>query len=533
MPRSQKILGLIIRNFVKLVAVIIICNSNLFASPPEVLWSFDLKSVSFGNSCADDIDSDGKLEIVFSTYFQDESIYALNAEDGSVLWSYKTNGANDAAPIIYDVDMDGKKEVVLHNSSNAKLYCFNGADGSIKWTQASVGTDSPPSIADVNQDGKPEILGGNFAGELNCYRGETGEIIWQNNVVSNAVVQTEPVIADLDGDGQLDCVVASWRFENPNRIAAFKANDGTLLWNCDIPNNKMYHGPTIADIDDDGKQEVIIGTYDGILYCLNGADGTVKWTYQLDPKFYIGAPTTIGDINGDGKYEIAFIDYFNLVILRSNGTELWRYQMKEYSTSFRGAIFTDMNNDNILDVVFGNTAGELIALNGPDGSEIFNMDLRAEYGKEFDINNAPICADFNGDGFYELFVIGGHGESTDITKNYGRAYMLSTNSTTGPEWLMFRNNHKRNAVVGIHESGIEENLLKSDITLYPNPANTNLSISSNLKYGTIEIYNLIGIKLISLNYAKSLDISGLPEGVYLCKISSGNIIETGTFLVIR
>ncbi|MEI6090186.1 MAG: FG-GAP-like repeat-containing protein [bacterium] len=521
------------KTFVILVAVLIAYNLNLFASSPEVLWSFDLQSVSFGNSCADDIDEDGKLEIVFSTYFQDESIYALNSEDGSILWSYKTNGANDAAPIIYDVDMDGKKEVILHNSSNAKLYCFNGLDGTIKWMIPSVGTDSPPSIADVDGDGKPEILGGNFAGDLTSYKGETGEIIWTKNVVSNAVVQTEPVIADLDGDGQLDCVVASWRFENPNRIAAFKANDGTLLWNCDIPNNKMYHGPTIADIDDDGKQEVIIGTYDGILYCLNGIDGTVIWTFQLQNKFYIGAPTSIGDINGDGKYEIAYVDYFNLVVLRGNGTELWRYQMKEYSTSFRGVIFTDMNNDKILDVVFGHTAGELIALNGPDGSEIFNLDLRADYGKEFDINNAPICADFNGDGFYELFVIGGHGESTDITKNHGRAYMVSTNSTTGPEWLMFRRNHKRNAVVGINESAVEENLLDNAITLSPNPAKTNLRITSNFKYGTIEVYNLIGFKLINSDFTDNLDISGLSQGVYLCKIISGNIIETGIFVVIR
>lgn len=79
------------------------------------------------------------------------------------------------------------------------------------------------------------------------------------------------------------------------------------------------------------------------------------------------------------------------------------------ATSFRGAIFTDMNNDNILDVVFGTSAGEVIALNGPDGATIFNLDLSIDYGKPFDINNAPICADFNGDGFYEIFIVGGHG----------------------------------------------------------------------------------------------------------------------------
>ncbi len=513
-------------------ALIIINLSHCLASPPEVLWKFDLKSVSFGNSCTDDIDGDGKLEIVFSTYFNDESIYALNSEDGTVVWSYKTNGANDAAPIIYDVDMDGNKEVILHNSSNAKLYCFDGRDGTIKWTQPSVGTDSPPSIADGNEDGKPEILGGDFYGDLACYSGENGETIWRKNVATNSTVQTEPVIADLDGDNKLDCVVATWRFENPNKIAAYRLLDGSLLWENNVPNGKMYHGPTIADIDDDGVQEVIIGTYEGIIYCLNGTNGLIKWTYQLDDKVYIGAPTTIGDLNGDGKYEIAFIDFCNLVILTSDGKLLWKYQMKENSTSFRGAIFTDMNNDNILDVVFGNSAGELIALNGPDGAVIFNLDLRADYGKEFNIDHAPICADFNGDGLYELFIIGGHGESTDQTKNHGRAYLVSTNSTTGPEWLMFRRNHRRNAVVDKKETAVQETIA-NEISVYPNPASTNLHITSDLKGCAIEIYNANGTKFLTSDFTENLNINQLPQGVYLCKIVSNGKIATKTFVVVK
>lgn len=64
------------------------------------------------------------------------------------------------------------------------------------------------------------------------------------------------------------------------------------------------------------------------------------------------------------------------------------------------------------------------------------------------------------------------GESTDITKNYGRAYMISTNSTTGPEWLMFRRNHKRNAVIDKNKTAVEENSEIDGISIYPNPANT-------------------------------------------------------------
>ncbi len=48
----------------------------------QILWWYDLDAPSFGSSAVGDIDEDGFLEIVFGTYFNDEHIYALNAEDG-------------------------------------------------------------------------------------------------------------------------------------------------------------------------------------------------------------------------------------------------------------------------------------------------------------------------------------------------------------------------------------------------------------------------------------------------------------------
>ncbi|HVQ01862.1 MAG TPA: PQQ-binding-like beta-propeller repeat protein, partial [Candidatus Thermoplasmatota archaeon] len=76
-------------------------------SSPSILWHHDLLAPSFGSAAVGDIDGDGKQEIVFGTYFHDEHIYALNAEDGSILWTYDTGGCNDASVAIADVDQDG------------------------------------------------------------------------------------------------------------------------------------------------------------------------------------------------------------------------------------------------------------------------------------------------------------------------------------------------------------------------------------------------------------------------------------------
>jgi len=106
--------------------LLLLANPSLWSTSPTVLWSFDLKAPSFGNACSADLDDDGKLEIVFSTYTNDGYIYVLNSEDGSVLWKYNTNGCNDAAPLIIDVDRDGQLDIILRTSCSNMMYCFNG-----------------------------------------------------------------------------------------------------------------------------------------------------------------------------------------------------------------------------------------------------------------------------------------------------------------------------------------------------------------------------------------------------------------------
>ena len=90
-----------------------------------------------------DIDHDGKPEIVFSTYMNDGTEYALPAADGSLLWKYYTGSCNDAAPIIYDVDGDGNLEVIVVSSCIPYTFCFDGATGAVKWKTPTGGTDSP------------------------------------------------------------------------------------------------------------------------------------------------------------------------------------------------------------------------------------------------------------------------------------------------------------------------------------------------------------------------------------------------------
>jgi hypothetical protein len=187
-------------------------------------------------------------------------------------------------------------------------------------------------------------------------------------------------------------------------------------------------------MDEDGKPELVIGSYDNHVYVFNAEDGSLVWQYVAP--YYIGAPTSIGDLNDDGHLEVIFVSYNMLGVLSHTGSLLW--SATTGGNMFRGAALSDIDGDGILDVVFGSEDGILRALKGSNGQVIWTCDLQAHYGMVFEMDHAPVIADLNNDGRLDVFVIGGYGISDPWTNNHGRAYALTAGDGSGPGWPMFR-----------------------------------------------------------------------------------------------
>lgn len=468
----------------------------------EILWSFDTKSASYGMSAAGDIDGDGLLEIVFGCYRNDGKIYALNGDDGSLLWEYDTtlpgnDGCNDVAPLIYDIDNDGTPEIFVPSSCNPVTYCLDGKTGEVRWKTKTRGSDSPPTIGDIDNDGKLEILHGEFTGYLICIDAETGVVKWEKLIQENSWIQTAPTLSDIDYDGNLDIIVATWAFDKAlNHIYALKGTDQELIWNKSI-NNYVYHGTTIGDLDNDGKNELYFGSYNDTLYCINAIDGSTKWTYYEGQYFTPYAAPVIADVDDDGKCEIIENMWYKTVVLNSEGIPKWKYIDEDYSYSFRGVAVADITNDNYPDIVFATDAGTIYGLSGLDGKRIFRKNLRNDYGNElYSFDNAPLIADFNKDGLMDVFIVGGWG-TTDDSNNFGRAYMLSIGKGNGPNWLMFQHDALRQNNTCLNTENYTETLTKNDIVIYPNPAYNMINIRSNdeMRIKSIGFYDCFGKSL--------------------------------------
>jgi outer membrane protein assembly factor BamB len=386
---------------------------------PKLLWEVDLSAPSFGGGAVGDIDEDGKPEVVFGTYFGDGHLYAVNGEDGSILWKFSGwDGPWDASCAIYDVDQDGSPEIVAADSWG-RLYCLNG-QGNIEWQFSSAGcTDSPPAIEDIDSDGKPEVIFGAWSGWLYVLNGENGSVCWSVNYGSINYIQSQPGVVDVDGDEQLDIVFGTW---GDNYIYAVSGTDGSILWTYPT-NDYIYHGPSFADIDEDGKPELVCGGYDGYVRALNAEDGSLLWSYREGSYPY--APVSIADLNNDGHLEVVAASS-KLVVLNNQGHLLWQYYTG--GSIFRGATIADTDGDGWLDLVFGSGDGRMRVVRGYDG--VLLWDYYTEHG--YDIDHHPAIADLNGDGKLDVFFVGGNYDSEE-----GKAYAIAAGDGNGGGWPMF------------------------------------------------------------------------------------------------
>lgn len=172
-----------------------------------VLWQMDMKSDLKGSGALGDIDGDGKLEMVFGSYYGEQHVFCLDAASGEKRWDHASDGGPlDASIALYDIDGDKKLETFSADSGSGSLYCL-GQDGKPKFTiKLPSGTDSPCAIADLDGDGTLELVVGTMwggrdggkNGRVCCYALKDQKLLWKRDYPG--CVQSEPVLVDCNGD---------------------------------------------------------------------------------------------------------------------------------------------------------------------------------------------------------------------------------------------------------------------------------------------------------------------------------------------
>lgn len=144
-----------------------------------------------------------------------------------------------------------------------------------------------PVLADLDGDGFDEILYASYDGRLHAYWLDgTQHGSWPYEIApAQGALRfgSEPVVADLDGNGQAEVLLTTWTQKGSNeggQLLMLSAQ-GTLLHAVDLPRaaGQTWDGalgaPTLANIDGDAELEIVIGTaHTGVVaYDLPGTSG--------------------------------------------------------------------------------------------------------------------------------------------------------------------------------------------------------------------------------------------------------------------
>lgn len=398
-----------------------------------------------------DIDGDGWLEVIVAVGFmpQDHTNGGVIVfeHDGSVKsgWPKVTldiHGAGDppwnpdgftdgvfATPAVGDVDGDGLSEIV-YGGFDRCIYVWNhdGTSAAGWWDAVNNRPArclddtiwSSAALVDLDGDGVKDIVVGTdvhpqyVGGSVWALKGNN-TILWI--VYTTQTIQSSPAVGDINGDGYPEIVVGTGTaypqgymgYTDGYKVYAFDRFGNALPGWPQATDTYMIASPSLADLDGDGKLEVLIGS---------GTEGDFSETNR---KFYVwrhngtafpGYPRTIARaVPWPAGQTSSGMPYVPLV--------------------------ADYDNNGVLDIFLVQAGGWGVAVfpyNNPGALDPY------KYNSNYSLAAPPVISALYND--HRLYMVAGGGNSTG-TKAAVYYWKLSDTNSGAQPWPMSRRDANR------------------------------------------------------------------------------------------
>lgn len=356
--------------------------------PPEPVWTHASANGIYFTPRGADLDGDGKLEIIVTGGNEMPAwgeVVALDGATGAVRWRATAEHQLYSSAVLLDVTGDGIKDVFVGGRLEDFL-AVDGASGEVLWRFHDIrplpeyyfyNFYTPILIADQTGDGIPDLFVSNGGGDgipprearppghLTVLSSADGSLVAFGVHPDGQETYMSPILLPDDGAASPTILFGTggetWSgslYEiSLSSVLAGRLTDARML--VKGSGKGVIAPPALADLDGDGRLDIIVAMFDGRLIAFSGATKAILWQRTFEGSESYTTPA-LGYFDADDVPDVfavflhgVFPDHTSaerVLLSGRDGSLLWRGEAGDFAMA--GDVAVDLDGDGIDEVIF-------------------------------------------------------------------------------------------------------------------------------------------------------------------------------------